>query len=93
MNPQLEQQISDFKPKIKTLTGQEHLEIQSSNAYRKLAWYAFYIDSLEDYRQNLIRQKKYEDKHRQAIDSEIQEIQADYDELYEQLCVKLLSKP
>ena len=85
MNKQLDSQIAAFKPQIKSLSGNEHLEIQSSNDYRKLAWYAFYIDSLEDYRRNLIDQSKYENKHKEAIDSEIKGIQDDYDELYEVL--------
>ena len=92
MSQELDAQIKAFKPKIKTLTGNEHLEIQSSNDYRKLAWYAFYIESLEDYRKNLIAQDKYEDKHKDAIDSEIQGINDDYQELYELLVYQLEKK-
>ncbi len=79
------EQINDFKPKLKTLTGQEHLAIQNSNDYRKLAWYAYYIDTLEDYRQNLITEDNYSDKQKKAIDAEIAGIQADYDELFDLL--------
>ena len=79
------EQINDFKPKLKTLSGQEHLAIQNSNDYRKLAWHAYYMETLEDYRKKLISEDKYSDKQKQAIDTEIASIQADYDELFELL--------
>lgn len=79
------EQINNFKPTLKTLSGQEHLAIQNSNDYRKLAWYAYYMDTLEDYRQSLIRKGSYSDKQKQAIDTEIAGIQADYDELFDLL--------
>ena len=89
----LKEKVAQFKDKIKTLTGQEHLEIQFSNDYRKLAWYAYYIDTLEDYRQKLIKQGNYQDKHKQSIDSEIKTIQEDYDELFDILEAKQEDKP
>lgn len=82
MSKTLDAQIADFKPQIKRLTGQDHLEIQTTNDYRKLAWYAYYIETLEDYRQKLKDQNNYQEKHQTAIDSEIAGIQEDYDDLY-----------